>query len=100
VQNASAAFNAVSTQMGTIATVLLVALWVHAIVIGGRQSNPTARTCAVASGALLAAVIVCSAGALPVGRPLQPTWIVTLGVLIGLAEARPEPATRPPATSA
>jgi hypothetical protein len=87
-----------TAHLGVVAVVLLVSLWVHAVATAGRAASRS-RVAAAAAGALAAALIIVLAGAVTRFR-IEPGWFATLGTLIGLAEARPAAASRPPGTSA
>ena len=79
-------FGALTSQLGVVATVLLLILWIDAIAIGGIRGRSKGRTGAAARGALLAALALVLAGAMP-GVPIEAVWVVSLGILVGLAEA-------------
>jgi hypothetical protein len=70
-----------SYQIGVLATVLLLALCVHAIVFNVRQ-KAIERVPIAARAALLTGLLLCSAGAMPM---LSLGSMVTLGCLLGLA---------------
>lgn len=79
-------FGALSSQLGVVATVLLLILWIDAIAIGGIRGRSKGRTGAAARGALFAALALILAGAMPGGR-IEAAWLMSLGILVGLAEA-------------
>lgn len=78
----------ISDQLGVVATVFLFACWGQAIALGGSVDRRIGRTGAATRGALLAALILVLAGAVPEAA-IGPAWMIALGILLGLAEARP-----------
>lgn len=80
-------FSALSYQLGVSGAALLLSMWLHAIVIGGRRGNGVTRIGAAARGALLAALVLALAGVVPTTEGIGPGWIAALGILLGLAEA-------------
>jgi len=76
----------IADQLGLGATVVLVALWVYAIASGWRRDDLD-RVPAGVRGALLAALVLSLAGAIPM-PPVAGSSMVTLGCLIGLTGAR------------
>ena len=76
---------ALSIQLGIVATMVLLILWIDAIAIGGSRGRSKGRAGAAARGALFAALALTLAGAMPDGR-IEAAWLVSLGVLVGLAE--------------
>ena len=80
---------ALSSQLGVVATVMLIAVWIHAIAFGGERRSSGGHISAAARGALGAALVFSLAGAVPTTDGLEPAWFAALGILIGLAEARP-----------
>jgi len=85
---ARAAVAALSQQIGVPATVFLFGFWLQAIAIDGpRGGRRTERVSAAARGALGAGLLLTLAGA-AAGNALNPAWILVLGLLLGLAEAK------------
>ncbi|MBI4487123.1 MAG: hypothetical protein HY655_14055 [Acidobacteria bacterium] len=80
-------FSTISDRLGVVATMLLAGCWVQAIAVGGGGRSRGGRTGAAARGALLAGLILVFAGAVPEAG-IETSWMIALGVLLGLAEAR------------
>jgi hypothetical protein len=76
---------AISDQLGSVASVFVFALWLHAIAFTWRY--PPDRVGTGARGALLMALLLCLTGALPI-PPIANEWIVGLGLLVGLTNPR------------
>ena len=81
-------FGALSGHLGVVAAVFLLGLWLHAIARAGTCGGRARRIGAAACGALCAALILMLAGVVTRSR-IEPSWFAALGILIGLAEARP-----------
>ncbi len=87
------AFAALASQIGVLAAICLLALWCQAIVGRGLRDGAADRIVAAVRGALVAALVMALAGALP-ATAMGTRGIVTLGVLIGLMEAKARPRPR------
>ena len=74
-------YTTMSEQLGVAGAVLLLAVWVYAA-CGWR--NSVERVAAGVRGALLAALMLCLIGAMPM-RPTGRWWIVGLALLLGVA---------------
>ena len=88
------ALAALSNQIGLIALLALLGVWLHAIGFGGHRGARAGSVGAMARGALSVALIFALAGLVPTSDGLAWWWFLTLGMLLGLAEApreRPRP---------
>lgn len=100
VDAASASVATLSSQLGVIATLLLFGCWLQAIVLeGAARIRSAERVTAAARGALFAGLTLTLAGAVTWDR-FTPAWIVLLGVLLGLAEAKARTPSPAPGLSA
>lgn len=88
-------FVAISGEFGVLATVFLLGVWLQAIALRGSPSRNVERMHPAVRGALLAALLLALLGVVPASG-IDRGWIVILGLLLGLAEAkaRQQPATR------
>ena len=78
---------AITRQFGPVGALCLMTLWIQAILTGGARVA-WGRVAAAARGALLAALLLSLAGAVP-GAPVDVRpWLLVVGTLIGLLEAR------------
>jgi len=91
---------ALSGQIGVVAVIALVGVWLHAIVFGGGHRVPDGANTAMARGALLIALLFTLAGVVPVHEGLQVPWALALGALLGLAGARPPTSAARPSEQA
>jgi hypothetical protein len=79
-----ASLDALTYQLGTIGTTLLLLLWARAMVQHAIPWQRLSRTSLMARAALLIALLLCLAGAVP-SPTIDPLSLVTLGMLIGLS---------------
>jgi hypothetical protein len=76
-----------SRRFGPLGTIGLFAVWLQAIAAGRVHVAEGGRIVSAVCGALLAALVLCLAGAVP-GRTVDAwVWGAALGLLLGLAEA-------------
>ncbi len=89
---AGASVSALADQFGVFGLACLLGLWIQAVAAAARR-GATSRITAAAGGALLAALPLTLAGAIPNSRTDWLLWLSLLGLLFGLVEARTR---RPP----
>jgi len=82
--------DALSRQLGPLAALCLVGLWLRAILGIGTGRAGVTRVATATRGALLVALGLSLAGAVPGGGIDPRLWLAGLGALLGLAEARPD----------
>jgi hypothetical protein len=88
---ASESLTALLRRLGPFGTVGLLAVWLQGIAGARVRGTAPARVTAGARGALLVALVLAFAGAVPEAEGDPRLWLVTLGVLLGLVEARARP---------
>lgn len=88
-------FGALADQLGVLATMFLLGIWVQAIGLGGMRPGRVSRIDAAVRGALLAGLVLTLIGAVP-RTGIDARWMIVLGLLLGLAEGRArQPNCRP-----
>jgi hypothetical protein len=80
---------ALSSQIGIVALVALLGVWVHAIAFGSGRGMSNGATGMMARGALLVALLFTLTGVVLTRDGLDAAWLLALGSLLGLAGARP-----------
>jgi hypothetical protein len=75
---------AMANQFGVLGALGLLGVWLQAIAL----NRATSRIAAAARGALLVALMLMLAGALPGGAIDARVWVLVLAVLLGLVEAK------------
>lgn len=89
-----ASLSALADQFGVFGLICLFGVWIQALAAAWMRAA-SSRITAAAGGALLAVLLLALAGALPESTADWRLWLVILGVLLGLAEARARsPASR------
>lgn len=83
--DANAAIASMSSQIGPVVVWCLFGVWLQSIVAG---RTGTGRLTVAGRGALFAALVLAFAGAVPGDRVDTHVWIVALGMLLGLVEAK------------
>lgn len=78
-----------SNQIGVVTLIALFAVWLHAIVAGGRRGASDGTVAAMARGALLVALLFTLGGAVPTHDGIGAWWALVLGALLGLAPGTP-----------
>ncbi|MBI3049320.1 MAG: hypothetical protein HYY76_13530 [Acidobacteria bacterium] len=79
---------ALSDRFGPVGALLLMAVSLQAIVPGGAREARAVRLVAAARGALVAGLVLSLAGAVPGELIDARMWVVALGLLLGLVEAK------------
>jgi len=80
-------FDALAHRFGVVTVFFMLGVWLQAIGFRGPGGRTTQRIDAAIRGGLVAWLVLTLAGAVPLAGT-EAVWIVALGVLVGLAEAR------------
>ncbi|OFW01648.1 MAG: hypothetical protein A3I61_03385 [Acidobacteria bacterium RIFCSPLOWO2_02_FULL_68_18] len=77
-----------SQHFGDLGALFLFAMWIQGIVASGTRNARNSQLAEAVRGALIAALFLSLAGAVPGVRVDERLWVTALGILFGLAEAQ------------